>query len=161
MTSPPAVIDDIVIVGSAIDDNARVDMSSGVVRAFDARTGKLRWKWEPLPPNVESDKSAQAPNTATWRTGAGNAWSVMAVDPQRDLVFVPTGSPSPDYYGGMRPGDDRMGRLHRRTARQDRRDGLGISTRPPRPLGLRFRFAAVARDHRTRWKRNPGRNPRQ
>ena len=107
MTSPPAVIDDLVIVGSAIDDNARVDMSSGVVRAFDARTGKLRWKWEPLPPNVENDKSAQPPNTASWRTGAGNAWSVMVVDPQRDLVFIPTGSASPDYYGGMRPGDDR------------------------------------------------------
>ncbi len=107
MTSPPAVIDDVVIVGSAIDDNARVDMSTGVVRAFDARTGKLRWKWEPLPPNAEPDKSAQPPNTSTWRTGAGNAWSVMAVDQQRDLVFIPTGSPSPDYYGGMRPGDDK------------------------------------------------------
>ena len=107
MTSPPAVIDDIVVVGSAIDDNARVDMSSGVVRAFDARTGKLRWEWEPLPPNVESDKSAPPPNTATWRTGAGNAWSAMVVDPQRDLVFIPTGSASPDYYGGMRPGDDK------------------------------------------------------
>lgn len=107
MTSLPAVIDDIVIVGSAIDDNARVDMSSGVVRGFDVRTGKLRWKWDPLPPNVESDKSAQPPNTATWRTGAGNAWSVMVVDQQRDLVFIPTGSASPDYYGGMRPGDDK------------------------------------------------------
>lgn len=107
MTSPPAVIDDVVIVGSAIDDNARVDMSSGVVRAFDARTGKLRWKWEPLPPNAENDKSAQPPNTSTWRTGAGNAWSAMVVDPHRDLVFIPTGSASPDYYGGMRPGDDK------------------------------------------------------
>ena len=107
MTSPPAVIDDIVIVGSAIDDNARVDMSSGVVRAFDARTGKLRWKWEPIPPNAETGTSAKPPNTSTWRTGAGNAWSVMAVDPQRGLVFVPTGSPSPDYYGGLRPGDDK------------------------------------------------------
>jgi len=51
ITSPPAVIDDLVIVGSAIDDNSRMDMPSGVVRAFDARTGKLRWSWEPLPPN--------------------------------------------------------------------------------------------------------------
>ncbi len=98
MTSPPAVIDDVVVVGSAIDDNSHVDMPSGVVRGFDARTGALRWKWEPLPPNDPAKN---------WRTGAGNAWSVMAVDAERDLVFVPTGSASPDYYGGLRPGDDK------------------------------------------------------
>jgi len=111
MTSPPAVIDDIVVVGSAIDDNSRVDMPSGVVRAFDARTGALRWKWEPLPPNdpdpAASNASANANAAKVWRTGAGNAWSVMVVDPERDLVFVPTGSASPDYYGGMRAGDDK------------------------------------------------------
>ena len=105
MTSPPAVIDDVVVVGSAIDDNSRVDMPSGVVRAFDARTGALRWKWEPLPPNdPESPPSAAG---KPWRTGAGNAWSVMVVDQERDLVFLPTGSASPDYYGGLRPGDDK------------------------------------------------------
>ncbi len=47
MTSPPAVIDDLVVVGSSIDDNSRVDMPSGIVRAFDARSGALRWSWEP------------------------------------------------------------------------------------------------------------------
>jgi quinoprotein glucose dehydrogenase len=105
MTSPPAVIDDLVVVGSAIDDNSRVDMPSGVVRAFDARTGALQWSWEPLPPNASpahADASAKP-----WRTGAGNAWSVMAVDSERHLVFVPTGSPSPDYFGGFRPGDNK------------------------------------------------------
>ena len=105
MTSPPVVIDDLVVVGSAIDDNSRAEMPSGVVRAFDARTGALRWKWEPLPPN-ESASEVRA-SGKTWRTGAGNAWSVMVVDPGRDLVFVPTGSASPDYYGGLRPGDDK------------------------------------------------------
>ena len=105
MTSPPVVIDDVVVVGSAIDDNSRAEMPSGVVRGFDARTGGLRWKWEPLPPN-EAPSTAQTPGK-TWRTGAGNAWTVMVVDPERDLVFVPTGSASPDYYGGLRPGDDK------------------------------------------------------
>ena len=52
MTSPPAVIDDIVIVGSAIDDNQRVDMPAGVVRAFNVHTGALRWSWDPIPPNT-------------------------------------------------------------------------------------------------------------
>jgi quinoprotein glucose dehydrogenase len=101
MTSPPAVIDDLVVVGSAIDDNGRADMPGGVVRAFDARTGALRWKWDPIPPN-----DTAAPG-GVWRTGAANAWSIMAVDPQRHLVFVPTGSASPDYFGGLRAGDDK------------------------------------------------------
>jgi quinoprotein glucose dehydrogenase len=106
MTSPPAVIDDLVIVGSAINDNSRVEMPSGVVRAFDARTGALRWSWEPLPPNVESPASG-GDAAKKWKTGAGNAWSIMAVDEQRDMIYVPTGSASPDYYGGLRPGDDK------------------------------------------------------
>jgi membrane-bound PQQ-dependent dehydrogenase (glucose/quinate/shikimate family) len=92
MTSPPAVVDDVVVIGSSIDDGARADMPDGVVRAYDARTGALHWKWDPL---------------ATRQGGAANAWSVMAVDPDRHLVFVPTGSASPDYFGGSRPGDDK------------------------------------------------------
>jgi quinoprotein glucose dehydrogenase len=105
MTSPPAVVDDVVIVGSAIDDNSRVDMPSGVVRAFDARTGALRWSWDPLPPN--SSRGSSDASAKPWRTGAANAWSIMAVDAARHLVFVPTGSASPDYYGGLRPGDNK------------------------------------------------------
>jgi len=104
-----------VVVGSAIDDNSRADMPGGVVRAYNARTGRLAWKWEPLPPNDNSKSSdTQNPNdngpqraTKIWRTGAGNAWTGMAVDAERGLVFVPTGSASPDYYGGLRLGDDK------------------------------------------------------
>ena len=103
MTSPPAVIDDLVIVGSAIDDNSQAEMPAGVVRAFDARTGALRWSWDPITPEPKSANSDAKP----FRSGAANAWSVMSVDPQRDLVFVPTGSASPDYFGGLRPGDDK------------------------------------------------------
>jgi quinoprotein glucose dehydrogenase len=117
MTSPPAVIDDLVIVGSAIDDNNRADMPLGVVRAFDARTGELRWSWDPVPPNP----SAMAKGKAPWSTGAANAWSLMTVDPSRDLVFIPTGSASPDYYGGLRPGDDKWANsvvaLHAKTGK--------------------------------------------
>ena len=105
MTSPPAVIDDLVVVGSAIDDNHRVDMARGVVRAYDARTGALRWSWDPLAPN-QSGAPASA-GEKIFRSGAGNAWSIMVVDLERDLIFVPTGSASPDYYGGFRPGDNK------------------------------------------------------
>ena len=100
MTSPPVVLDGVVVVGSSIDDNGRVDMPDGVVRGYDAHTGKLLWKWEPL-----ERPAGVAPSA--WKTGAGNAWSSIIADPRRHLVYVPTGSASPDYYGGLRPGDDR------------------------------------------------------
>jgi quinoprotein glucose dehydrogenase len=122
MTSPPVVIDDLVIVGSAIDDNNRADMPSGVVRAFDARTGALRWSWDPVPPNASASALMSGSGAArSWNTGAANAWSVMVVDPSRDLVFIPTGSASPDYYGGLRPGDDKWANsvvaLHAKTGK--------------------------------------------
>jgi quinoprotein glucose dehydrogenase len=91
VTSPPAVLGDLVITGSSIGDNWHADTGSGVVRAFDARTGRERWRWSPL-------------DGQPGRTGAANAWSVLNVDPTRDLVFVPTTSPSPDFFGGLRPG---------------------------------------------------------
>ena len=93
VTSPPAVIGDLVITGSSIGDNRRTDSERGIVRAFDARTGKLRWSFDPLPAGLKD-------------AGAANAWSVMSTDPGRDLVFVPTGSASPDFYGGQRPGNN-------------------------------------------------------
>jgi quinoprotein glucose dehydrogenase len=107
MTSPPAIIDDLVIVGSAINDNTRADMPDGVVRAFDVRTGALRWSWDPIRRNNVEFPGVRSSTTTTWQTGAGNAWSIMTVDSERDLVFIPTGSASPDYYGGLRPGNDK------------------------------------------------------
>jgi membrane-bound PQQ-dependent dehydrogenase (glucose/quinate/shikimate family) len=101
MTSPPTVIDNLVVVGSAIDDNVRADMPSGAVRAYDARSGALRWTWDPIPQNGSRGSGHQ------WLSGAANAWSIITADPQRGLVFVPTGSASPDFYGGDRPGDDK------------------------------------------------------
>jgi len=100
LTSPPVVLDGVVVVGSAIDDNVRVDMPDGVVRGFDARTGRLLCRWEPLERPARIEPSA-------WKSGAANAWSIPIADPQRHLVYIPTGSASPDYYGGLRPGDDR------------------------------------------------------
>ncbi|MBI1197596.1 MAG: PQQ-binding-like beta-propeller repeat protein [Phenylobacterium sp.] len=100
MTSPPVVVDDVVVVGSAIDDNGDAEMPDGVVRGFDARTGELLWSWEPI-----ERPEGVAPEA--WKTGAANAWTILSADPARHLVFVPTGSASPDYYGGLRPGDDR------------------------------------------------------
>lgn len=93
VSSPPAVYKDLVITGSYVADNARALMASGEVRAFDAKTGALRWTFHPLP--------ADSP------AGAANTWSRIVVDKANGLVFLPTGSASPDYYGGLRPGDNR------------------------------------------------------
>lgn len=97
VTSAPALFRDLVIVGSSVADNWKVNNERGIVRAFDARTGKLRWTWNPSP---------WADDTKP-RTGGANAWSTLSVDPKQDLVFIPTGSSSPDYYGGIRKGEDK------------------------------------------------------
>jgi quinoprotein glucose dehydrogenase len=97
VTSAPAVIGDLVITGSSIGDNRAVTLERGIVRAFDARTGKLRWTWDPIPWALKTSP----------RTGAGNAWSTISTDPERNLVFIPTGSASPDYFGGFRKGDNK------------------------------------------------------
>jgi quinoprotein glucose dehydrogenase len=107
LTSPPLVIGDLVITGSSIADNSRANPASGEVRAWDARTGRLRWSWDPIPQN-SSDPAHEtwAPGSAS-QTGAGNVWSAMTADPERGLVFLPTSSPAPDYYGGLRHGMNR------------------------------------------------------
>jgi quinoprotein glucose dehydrogenase len=107
VTSPPAVINGLVVTGSAIADNSRLAPASGEVRAFDARTGALRWTWDPVPtdPRDPAFDGWRAPHGV--RAGAANTWSVIAADPDRDLVIVPTSSAAPDYYGGERLGDNR------------------------------------------------------
>lgn len=107
LTSPPAIVGETIVTGSAVADNGRTEATSGEVRGFDVRTGALKWTWDPIP------QDSADPGFATWRgprahnTGAANAWSVLAADPARDLVFVPTSSPSVDYYGGTRLGANR------------------------------------------------------
>jgi quinoprotein glucose dehydrogenase len=97
VTSAPTVVGDVVVVGSSITDNGAVETPKGTVRAYDVRTGRQVWAWEPIP----------WAETNHPRTGGANAWSTFSADPQLGLIYVPTGSASPRYYGGMRPGDGR------------------------------------------------------
>ena len=107
VTSPPAILDGKVIVGSSIGDNRAVLEELGIVRAYDARSGKLVWSWDPIPRDssnpVYKEWSPESVKTAS----AANAWAPLSVDAARHLVFVPTGSASPDFFGGERPGDNR------------------------------------------------------
>jgi quinoprotein glucose dehydrogenase len=105
-SGPPLVINDVVVLGTSVRDFHRANAPSGAVRAFDVRSGAARWSFDPIP------RSAADPAYAGWSeagardTGAGNVWGVMSADPERDLLFMPTSSPSPDYFGGTRPGNN-------------------------------------------------------
>lgn len=103
-TSPPTVVGDLVIVGSSLEDNQRFDYPQGVVRAFSAGTGKLVWSWDPIVQDPADPAYATWQGPKAHKTGAANAWTILSADPVRDLLFVPTSSPSPDYYGGERKG---------------------------------------------------------
>ncbi|HEV7489187.1 MAG TPA: pyrroloquinoline quinone-dependent dehydrogenase [Rhodanobacteraceae bacterium] len=112
VTSPPAIVGDVAVVGSSIGDNRGTDIELGVVRGFDVKSGRELWHWDPIPRTAKMPSGAADPDfgeiegqQAHW-TGAANAWAPFAVDAARGLVFIPTGSASPDFFGGERPGDD-------------------------------------------------------
>jgi quinoprotein glucose dehydrogenase len=107
VTSPPVVLDDKIVLGSSIGDNRGVRLELGTVRAFDARSGKLLWSWDPIPRDPSDPIYKEWSPEGAKVTGAANAWAPLSADPARHLVFVPTGSASPEFFGGERPGDDR------------------------------------------------------
>ena len=107
-SAPPAVVGDVVVVGNSNNTKSkRIDGPNGVVRGFDARTGELVWSFDPVPRNPDDPQAQNWTAEALSFTGAANAWSILSVDEQRDLVFLPTASASPDYNGEKRPGDNR------------------------------------------------------
>ena len=105
--SPPVVYRDIVVVGSSVPD--RYQMSNdppGIVQGFDARTGKRLWVWNAIPQSP-TDFGASTWEEGSWRfTGHANVWGPMAVDAIRGLLYVGTSTPSNDYYGGRRLGEN-------------------------------------------------------
>lgn len=105
--SAPAVVGDVVVLGSASGDNGRAHGPAGTVRAFDARSGVPRWTFDPIPRAFDPVASPSWAGDSAAATGQANVWGPISVDPARDLVFLPTSSPSPDFYGGLRAGDNR------------------------------------------------------
>jgi quinoprotein glucose dehydrogenase len=93
-TSAPLVSRGVVVVGSSIDDNQRVDELRGTVHAYDAVTGAPKWSWDPL-----------ADQRVPFRGGAANVWAPISADDARGLVYLPVSSTSPDFWGGYRKGD--------------------------------------------------------
>jgi len=110
-SAPPVVVNDVVVIGHVNNmKNQFPTAPSGAIRAFDARRGALRWSFDPVPRDV-SDEAQLArlgwTREAVARTGGANVWSLLSVDEARDLVFLPTASAAPNFYGGTRPGDNR------------------------------------------------------
>jgi len=106
-SNPPVVVNDVVIVGSSVRDNHRYNAPNGTVRAFDVRTGAPRWTFDPIPREPADPMHREWPDDSAHQTGGANVQGPISVDEARDLVFLPTSSPSPHFYGGMRPGDNR------------------------------------------------------
>ncbi|MFT3946831.1 MAG: pyrroloquinoline quinone-dependent dehydrogenase [Agriterribacter sp.] len=109
VTSPPAIIGNTIVVGSSMGDNQKIDYPKGTVRAYDVLSGTLKWSWDPVPKDSTDKAWKTWKNNSATITGAANAWSVISADAERDLVFIPTSSPSPDYYGGERLGQNLYG----------------------------------------------------
>ncbi len=103
-SSPPIVYRDLVIVGSQVPDRVQQPDPVGYVQAFNARTGERVWTFSVIPQSP-SDAGAETWENESWRrNGHSNVWAPMTLDEARGLVYLPTSTPSSDYYGGERPG---------------------------------------------------------
>jgi len=105
-TSPPAIWHDVVIVGSSIPDGRVFPRDPpGDVQAFDARTGRRIWRWDPVPLLGSPDRKTWSGNSADV-TGHMNVWAPISIDSTRGLAYLPVSTPSNDWYGGNRLGDN-------------------------------------------------------
>ena len=108
-TSAPLVIGDKIIVGAFVMDGAEVGVPSGVIRAFDAVTGKLAWAWD-LGAGEVAEINRNRAGGGDFARGTPNAWAPLTADPQLGLVYVPLGNATPDFYGRHRsPSMERFG----------------------------------------------------
>lgn len=103
VTSPPLVLHDRMILGGWVYDNQAENEPSGAVRAFDPVTGQIVWAWDVGHP----DQVVHPDDTTELTRGTPNAWGVYTADPALNMVYLPLGNATPDYYGGnRRPFDD-------------------------------------------------------
>ncbi len=108
-TSPPVIYKDLVILGSGVGDRLTYKNDPpGDVRAFDARTGKPAWSFHTIPqPGEFGNETWQ---DGAWKfTGHTNVWAPMTLDAERGLLYLPVSTPSNDYYGGRRKGQNLYG----------------------------------------------------
>ncbi len=103
---PPLIAHDTIVLGSNISDDARtLSMPPGHIRAFDVRSGRLKWVFHTIPQQGEIGVDSWE-NQAWKYTGNTNAWAMMSADEELGYVYIPVGTPSNDWYGGQRLGDN-------------------------------------------------------
>ena len=103
VTSPGVIYRDLIILGSSVSET--LPATAGDIRAYDVRSGQLRWTFHTIPHPGEFGSDTWPPDA--WKSsGAANNWAGMTVDVERGLVYVPTGSAAFDFYGPDRHGDD-------------------------------------------------------
>lgn len=107
-SAPPVVVNGVIVIGNINNmKNQYVSAPSGAIRGFDARTGEHLWSFDPVPRNAGDPEAKNWNKQSLEITGGANAWSLLTVDEERDLVFIPTSSAAPNFFGGTRPGDNR------------------------------------------------------
>jgi len=106
--SAPVVVNDVIVMGSAtFTKNKSVTGPSGAIRGYDAHDGEHLWSFDPVPRDPSDPEHTNWSPAALETAGAGSAWPPLSADPALGLVFAPTSSATPDFYGGLRPGDNR------------------------------------------------------
>lgn len=95
ITSPPAIVNGVVVLGGFVFDGQETREPSGVIRGYDANTGALRWAWD----SGARDENAIPHPGQQYSRGSPNSWSVMSADPALGLVYIPMGNATPDYVG--------------------------------------------------------------
>ncbi len=155
--APPIVVGNSVIVGSKIFDySVKSDAPPGHVRAYDVHTGEFKWRFNTIP--RDDEVGVETWENESWRTaGNANVWTAMSADHELGYVYLPTSTPSNDYYGADRPGDNLFAESLVCVDADHRRAHLALPDRPPRHLGLRHRLAAEPDRHRRRRQADQGR----
>ena len=125
--SPPIVVKDLVItpasISSLIKDKEQIP---GWIRAFDARTGKVRWTYQPIPQKGEFGSD-------TWQDGSNEyagkvtVWTMMSADEELGLLYLPTNTTAPDFYGAPSPRQQPVRRKRRRASTSTPASACGIS----------------------------------
>lgn len=97
-TSPPVVANGVVVVAGSVNDNYDINSPSGVIRAYDVKTGELKWNWDPGNP----DSTSPIAEDEVYSTSSPNSWSVASADENLGLVYFPMGNRTPDQLGMYR-----------------------------------------------------------
>ena len=147
-SNPGKVFENLIILGSAAGEHYMAP--PGDIRAYDVVTGRLAWQFHTVPHPGEFGYETW-PKDAWKYIGGANNWGELSVDAERGIAYVPTGSPTYDYYGADRHGANLFGTVAAGARRAHRQAALALPDGAPRPLGLRqHRRAAAGDDHRRR-----------